>query len=106
MRPRHVVDAVVLHRAGASVGQRRAVAWWESAAVVVSAGILTLLFTVPGVVVTDHIYRDAFFPDDWWRDILWAPLGVILAVMWVLVAAVTVGTSTAQPVQARVKDAG
>jgi hypothetical protein len=96
MRPRHVVDAVVLHRAGASVGQRRAVAWWESAAVVVSAGILTLLFTVPGVVVADHIYRDVFFPDGWWRDILWAPLAVILAVMWVLVAVVTVGTSAAR----------
>jgi len=88
----HVGD-VFAHRAGASVGQRRAVAWWESAAVVVSAGILTLLFTVPGVAVTDHIYRGAFFPDSWWRDILWGPLGVVLVVMWMLVAAVTVGTS-------------
>jgi hypothetical protein len=106
MRPRHVVDAVVLHRAGATRGQRRAVAWWESAAVVVSAGVLTLLFTVPGVAVTDHVYRGEFFPDGWWRDILWAPLGVILVVMWVLVAAVTVGASAAQPVQSRVRDAG
>lgn len=94
MRPRHLADAVVLARAGASVGQRRAVAWWESAAVVASAGILTLLLTVPGVVVANHLYRDAFFPDDWWRDILWGPLAVILVVMWVLVAAVTVGTQS------------
>jgi hypothetical protein len=93
MRPRHVSDAVVLFRAGATRGQRRAVAWWESAAVVVSAGILTLLLTVPGVVAANHIYRGAFLPDGWWRDILWTPLAVILAVMWVLVAAVTVGTS-------------
>jgi hypothetical protein len=98
MRPRHVADAVVLHRAGATRGQRRAVAWWESAAVVASAGILTLLFTVPGVAVTDHVYRGEFFPDGWWRDILWVPLAVILVVMWVLVAAVTVGASTARRV--------
>lgn len=96
MRPRHVADAMVLARAGASAGQRRAVAWWESAAVVASAGILTLLFTVPGVAVADHIYRGAFFPAGWWRDILWGPLAVILAVMWGLVAAVTVGTSAAR----------
>jgi hypothetical protein len=65
---------------------------------VASAGILTLLFTVPGVAVTDHVYRGEFFPDGWWRDILWVPLAVILVVMWVLVAAVTVGASTARRV--------
>lgn len=96
MRPRHLADAVVIFRAGATRGQRRAVAWWESAAVVVSAGLLTLLLTVPGVAVANHIYRGVFFPDGWWRDILWTPLAIILAVMWVLVAVVTVGSSAAR----------
>lgn len=93
MEPRHRQDAAVLYRAGASLLQRRAVGWWESAMVVVSAGLLTLLFTVPGVALTNHVIRDEVWPPEWWRDILWGPLGVILAVMWVLVAAVTAGTS-------------
>jgi hypothetical protein len=97
MRPRRVADAVVLHRAGATVGQRRAVAWWESAAVVDQRGDPhPAVHRARGGGRRPHLPGRELFPDGWWRDILWAPLAVILAVMGVLVAAVTVGTSAAR----------
>lgn len=81
-------DETVLHRAGASGWQRRMVGWWESAAVVATAGILTLVFTVYGLALTNHVYFGAAWPTGWWREVLWGPLAVILAAMWLLVAGV------------------
>ncbi|HIW90487.1 MAG TPA: hypothetical protein H9870_02335 [Candidatus Corynebacterium avicola] len=88
MRPRRRRDEAVLHRAGASGWQRRMVGWWESAAVVVSAGILTLGYTVYGLVLTNHVYFGTAWPANWRQDILWGPLAVILAAMWLLLAGV------------------
>jgi predicted lysophospholipase L1 biosynthesis ABC-type transport system permease subunit len=100
MRPRRRQDEAVLLRAGASRLQQRMVGWWESAAVVASAGILTLLFTVPGLGLTNHVYIGTAWPTGWWRDILWGPLAVILVMMWLLITAVigVAGVSTGRRV--------
>ncbi|MGO1948613.1 MAG: FtsX-like permease family protein [Mycobacteriaceae bacterium] len=89
MAPRARQDTLVMHRAGAGRRHLSRIVGWESVAVVVSAGLLTLLYTVAGTAAANDALYGTVWPQDWWTDILWAPFAAILAVMWLLVASVT-----------------
>lgn len=87
--PRMRTDARVLLRAGAGRRHLLGVIGWDSLVVVVTAGMLTLAVTVPGVAVANAVYRGEPWPPGWWTDILWLPFGAIAAAMWLLMSAVS-----------------
>ncbi|AHW63854.1 Putative membrane protein [Corynebacterium glyciniphilum AJ 3170] len=89
LSPRMRTDVRVLIGAGAGRRHLLGVIGWESLVVVVSAGMLTLAVTVPGIAVANAVYRGEPWPPNWWTDILWVPFGVIAGAMWLLISAVS-----------------
>lgn len=82
-------DARVLVRAGGGRRHLLGVIGWDSLVVVVTAGMLTLAVTVPGIAVANAVCRGEPWPPGWWTDILWVPFGVIAGAMWLLISGVS-----------------
>lgn len=89
LTPTMRADARVLVRAGGGRRHLLEVIGWDSLVVVVTAGMLTLAVTVPGIAVANAVCRGEPWPPGWWTDILWVPFGVIAGAMWLLISGVS-----------------
>lgn len=89
LTPTMRADARVLVRAGGGRRHLLEVIGWDSLVVVVTAGMLTLAVTVPGIAVANAVCRGEPWPPGWWTDILLVPFGVIASAMWLLISGVS-----------------